>query len=65
MTEHPLTRGWSSVIVGALLLACAVSAQSKDESIEIMDCDRHAIAEKDVPAVTMPLCSEEPRSVAR
>jgi hypothetical protein len=35
------------------------------DSIEIMDCDRHAMAEKDVPAVTMPLCSEDTRSVAR
>jgi hypothetical protein len=35
------------------------------ESIEIMDCDRHAMAEKDVPAVTLPLCSADTRSVAR
>jgi len=35
------------------------------ESIEIMDCDRPAMAEKDVPAVTMPLCLEDTRSVAR
>ena len=35
------------------------------ESIEIMDCDRHAMVEQEVPAVTMPLCSEETRFVAR
>jgi hypothetical protein len=35
------------------------------ESIEIMDCDRQTMAEKEVPAVTMPLCSEDTRSVAR
>jgi hypothetical protein len=35
------------------------------ESIEIMDCDRHAVAEIEVPAVTMPLCAEDTRSVAR
>lgn len=35
------------------------------ESIEIMDCDRQAMAEKEVPAVTMRLCSEDTRSVAR
>jgi len=35
------------------------------ESIEIMDCDRHAVAEIEVPAVTRPLCAEDARSVAR
>jgi hypothetical protein len=33
MTEHPLTRVWSSVIVGVVLLACAVGAQSRDEPL--------------------------------
>jgi hypothetical protein len=35
------------------------------ESIEIMDCDRHAAAEKEVPAVSTPSCAGATRSVAR
>jgi hypothetical protein len=33
MTERVLTRVWSSVIVGVLLVACAVGAQSRDEPL--------------------------------
>src|SRR5204862_8232157 len=35
------------------------------QSIEIMDCDRHATADTDVAAVTIPLCSDNTRSVTR
>jgi hypothetical protein len=35
------------------------------QSIEIMDCDRHATADTDGAAVTIPLCSENTRSVTR
>ena len=133
MTPHPRTRVAPAVVVGVLLLACAVGAQSitapvKDQplirrsvappssdfttyiegelvrvsipsnwrelpgsnavtfapeaprdcasdyaatfrrvvrSIEIMDCDRRALVNRQVQAATVGLCSEDTRSVTR
>jgi hypothetical protein len=33
MTAHPLTRVWSAIVVGVMVLVCGVGAQSRDEPL--------------------------------